>query len=160
MPKQNPWKLARRPSPPEERAFGPFTFTGRRLNGAETLAAIEQGEAYTEQWVTSGLPFPPASEEFEPVRLTGSFCRVAAMLEALQTSKAGIPLNPEEFYGLSDLVGIATNEDLTGTWLELVAWANEVSSRAPDADPGNSAGAATASSSAPPSTTTSPTPNS
>lgn len=152
MARTNPWKK-RASGAPVVKTFGPYNFTFRRLNGAEILGAAAQGIALAEEWEGKTFPVEP---EYGPVTVDEPLCRVAALVEAAQLDRSGVPLCEEECYRFSDLVGIANDEEDPGPWLELVTWTNSIGEAAagnPEAAPDLS------SSSAPPSTTTNPTPS-
>lgn len=156
MAKINPWALTRPQPAAVTRTFrdpalpgAEFVLTAHPLDGCEVTLAMEQGEAYVAEWV--GTPQQPARNQFPlgdgRVRMSGALCRVAALLEYEQQNAQGEPLDPENYYSFSDLIGIAFNA--RGAWVEMATWAQQLAYGAPQADEGNLTGADAPTSSAP-----------
>jgi len=161
MPKVNPWSLPVRTWKPATKSFTDpdvpgvdFTLTVRPLDGCELMLALETADTLIQRYIGSETKDPEQDYPFPGVALSERLLQGACLIAAQQLQPDGEPYDPENYYNVDDLIGVAARAGKA--WGALSSWASGFLD-APEGPKGNAGSAAGKSSSAPSSTTDTPT---
>jgi hypothetical protein len=129
MAKVNPFGLKRPPRKPETREFTDpdqpgevFTFTLRKLDGAETMVTTEESQEQIETWVTGSRDRPASQFPFvdgQEVKVTEALCLACQMLWAMQC-----PVDKNERYTFMDLVAMSVTAPTA--WSRIGEWMQSI----------------------------------
>lgn len=134
--KINPYNLTRPVPSTETKTFidplhpdQPLELTLKNLDSAETVYAMEVGEAQALQFMgseESGLAptRAPIFIDGRPVRISRSLCRNIAIIEAMQTLEGD-----DQRYSFDQLLGISVT--MPTAWRGVIAWSNAIGKTEP-----------------------------